>query len=132
MGEQVTKFTPKIINNNLNIAGTGRFNNMPDIEGTLGGYKVENKKFPGTFDIYDGYSQLLNVQKRLAQKPGWSRIFENYDFNKPMRLYIRGTGPNPETGMTTLSIPNGATPSLKQGNKIINRFKYVSKIKKRY
>ena len=48
-----------------------------------------------------------------------------------MRLYIRGTGPNPEAGMTTLSIPNGATPSLKQGNKIINKFRYVSKIKKR-
>ena len=54
--ESDEEFTPKIINNNLNIAGTGRFNNMPDIEGTLGGYKVENKKFPGTFDIYDGYS----------------------------------------------------------------------------
>jgi hypothetical protein len=75
MGQPVSKFKTKIVDNNLDIAGSGRFSNMPDIEGTLGGYKVENKKFPGTFDIHDGYSQLLNVQRRLAEKPGWSSIF---------------------------------------------------------
>lgn len=75
MGQPVSKFKTKIVDNNLDIAGSGKFNNMPDIEGTLGGYKVENKKFPGTFDIHDGYSQLLNVQRRLAEKPGWSSIF---------------------------------------------------------
>lgn len=132
-GQPVKKFKTKIVNNNLDIAGSGRFNNMPDIESTLGGHKVESKKFPGTYEIFDGYSQLLNVQKRLAEKPGWSSIFQGYGFDKPLRLYIRGTGPNPEAGMTTLSIPNGATPSLKRGNKIINnKFKYVSKIKKRH
>ena len=131
MKQPVKKYKTKIVNNNLDIAGSGSFNNMPDIEGTLGGYKVESKKFPGTYEIHDGYSQLLNVQKRLAEKPGWSDIFQGSNFDKPLRLYIRGTGPNPEEGMTTLSIPNGATPSLKRGNKIINN-KYVSKIKKRH
>lgn len=130
--ELLQKYLPELKFGNLEIAGNkGSFNNMIDIENTLGGYRVENTKFPGVFDTHDGYSQLLNTQKKLALKPGWSRIFQGYNFdNGPMRLYIRGTGPNPEPGMTTLSIPNGATPSLKRGNKIINR--YVSKIKKRY
>ena len=90
------------------------FGNILDAERTIGGY---TKKDMFDNDVFvPGWNQNESIIKPL--------LIRNNPANSNLvfPLHVKGVGPNPTPGMTTLQVEN-IYPSLKRGGNVIRKFK---------